>query len=205
VPKKWADDPTIGFVLGNGESRFPLDLDAIHTHGPVFGCNALYRDFTPTLLVSVDRLMVKEILDSGYQGHVIYRQRGDKRPHQLHSTHESTFYEDTGWSAGPTALYLMCLRYPNIKRIYLIGFDLADDGETDDPALLNNIYKDTENYRRSTDHATPDRQWVNQLAHVFHWFEGPTFIRVGPGRRPKEWDQEGVFYADFDVLPKGRL
>jgi len=205
VPEKWSDDPAIGFVLGNGESRRGLNLHALVTHGPVFGCNALYRDFISTVLVSVDRMMVHEIRESRYKGHLIYRERTSDTPFRLLSTHEDTVYEDRGWSAGPTALHLMCLRYPNIKRIYLIGFDLADDGDTDDPEPFNNLYKDTPNYRRSADHATPDRNWVNQLSKVFSWFEGPTFIRVGPGRRPKEWNQEGVFYADFDVLPKGRL
>jgi len=54
------------FVLGNGESRKNIDLDALKTKGPVYGCNALYRDFTPDALICVDGGMMHEVYDKGY-------------------------------------------------------------------------------------------------------------------------------------------
>lgn len=54
------------FVLGNGESRSPLNLDVLKTKGKVYGCNALYRDFTPDGLICVDSGMMQEVYDSGY-------------------------------------------------------------------------------------------------------------------------------------------
>ena len=42
------------FVLGNGESRKNINLDDLKTKGVVYGCNALYRDFTPDALICVD-------------------------------------------------------------------------------------------------------------------------------------------------------
>ena len=40
------------FVLGNGVSRQQVDLENLKHFGPIYGCNALYRDFTPTALVA---------------------------------------------------------------------------------------------------------------------------------------------------------
>ena len=54
------------FCIGNGESRKPLDLNMFRPHGKIYGCNALYRDFTPDVLTAVDDGMMHEIYQSGY-------------------------------------------------------------------------------------------------------------------------------------------
>jgi len=54
------------FVLGNGESRKSVDLDTLKDIGPIYGCNALYRDFTPDALICVDGGMMHEVYASGY-------------------------------------------------------------------------------------------------------------------------------------------
>ncbi len=54
------------FVLGNGESRKSVDLNVLKTKGTVYGCNALYRDFTPDALICVDGGMMHEVYESGY-------------------------------------------------------------------------------------------------------------------------------------------
>ena len=57
---------TNAIVLGNGESRQNFDLDVLKTKGVVYGCNALYRDFTPDALICVDGGMMHEVYSSGY-------------------------------------------------------------------------------------------------------------------------------------------
>jgi len=54
------------FLIGNGESRKGLDLNKYKSKGKVFGCNALYRDFTPDVLISVDHGIMHEIYHNGY-------------------------------------------------------------------------------------------------------------------------------------------
>ena len=54
------------FLIGNGESRKELDLNKLKLKGKVYGCNALYRDFTPDVLISVDHGIMHEIYHSGY-------------------------------------------------------------------------------------------------------------------------------------------
>lgn len=54
----------IAYIIGNGPSRKGLDLDTLD--GITFGCNALYRDYSPDYLVSGDSRIIKEICISEY-------------------------------------------------------------------------------------------------------------------------------------------
>ena len=54
------------FCIGNGESRAPVDLIKLRPHGKIYGCNGLYRDFTPDVLCAVDHAIMHEVYHSGY-------------------------------------------------------------------------------------------------------------------------------------------
>ena len=54
------------FCIGNGESRKDFDLETLRPHGKIYGCNALYRDFTPDVITAVDMGIMHEIYNSGY-------------------------------------------------------------------------------------------------------------------------------------------
>ena len=54
------------FCIGNGESRKELNLEKFRPHGKIYGCNALYRDFTPDHLSAVDAGIMHEIYNSGF-------------------------------------------------------------------------------------------------------------------------------------------
>ena len=43
-----------------------VDLIKLRPHGKIYGCNGLYRDFTPDVLCSVDGPMMHEVYHSGY-------------------------------------------------------------------------------------------------------------------------------------------
>ena len=47
--------------LGNGQSRQGLDLQKMKDYATVIGCNAIYRDFTPDILVALDSRISHEI------------------------------------------------------------------------------------------------------------------------------------------------
>ena len=53
-------------VIGNGKSRQHMDLNKIKEKAWTFGCNALYRDFAPDYLLTVDGHITHEVLDSDY-------------------------------------------------------------------------------------------------------------------------------------------
>ena len=54
------------FVLGNGSSRLLVNLETLKELGSTYGCNALYREFVPTVLISTDQPISQRIQDSGY-------------------------------------------------------------------------------------------------------------------------------------------
>ena len=53
------------FCIGNGESRKGFDLEKLRPHGKIYGCNAIYRDFTPDVLTAVDHGIMHEIYHAG--------------------------------------------------------------------------------------------------------------------------------------------
>lgn len=61
-----------GYVLGNGPSRAYLDLNELQKDGIIYGCNALYRDFTPDYLFASDFGMIKQIFIDDYKGKCIF-------------------------------------------------------------------------------------------------------------------------------------
>ena len=54
------------YIIGNGHSRLQVDLTELRKEGTIFGCNALYRDFSPDWLLSGDATIIKEICKTGY-------------------------------------------------------------------------------------------------------------------------------------------
>jgi hypothetical protein len=54
------------FLIGNGNSRKDFDLERLRNIGTIVGCNALYRDFSPDLLVAIDAKMLTEISKANY-------------------------------------------------------------------------------------------------------------------------------------------
>jgi len=125
------------YCIGNGPSRKGFDLDLLGSTGQTYGCNALYRDFIPDYLFSVDALISKKISeDKVYEKCVCYapslevnRNQGLKliplNPH---------------YTSGNQAIWTATVH--GHRNIYLIGFDFREYG----PGQLNNIYQGTEYY-----------------------------------------------------------
>jgi hypothetical protein len=78
------------FCIGNGESRIGFDLEQLRPHGKIYGCNALYRDFTPDVLVAVDHGIIHEVYHSGYaKKNTCYFREWTKQPAE---TYHLTLY-----------------------------------------------------------------------------------------------------------------
>ena len=56
----------VAFIIGNGPSRTKFDIASLKGLGTIYGCNALYRDFTPDYLVAIDPPIIKEIEKSDF-------------------------------------------------------------------------------------------------------------------------------------------
>ena len=81
------------FCIGNGESRKDFDLHTLREHGKIYGCNGLYRDFTPDILLAMDYNICHEIYRSGYAfENPVYLKTWEKNPHTMY---EKLFYPET--------------------------------------------------------------------------------------------------------------
>jgi len=161
---------TVAFVLGNGKSRLVLDLNQLREAGPIYACNAIYRTFTPDCLVATDPAIARAIQESGYAKTNRFHTR---RPIEGSGAKGlPKIYK--GFSSGPNALGQACL--DGYHTMYLIGFDL---GTTD--GQFNNVYADTEFYKKITDPPTFSGNWIKQIKQIADEYKNRRFVRVeGP-------------------------
>ena len=54
------------FIIGNGESRIDFDLERLRSYGKIYGCNLLWKEFTPDVLVAIDERVMHPTYWSGY-------------------------------------------------------------------------------------------------------------------------------------------
>jgi len=171
----------VAFVLGNGESRKGIAIGDLKKHGTVFACNGVYRTDKPDFLIAVDPKMVLEIAESDYllQNKVYsnFNAQYNKNPKIL--DHVQWFKPSLGWSSGPTALRMACDH--GFKEIYILGFDYQGLSENEKNRFkVNNLFKDTRNYKKGNEQATFFGNWMNQTKKCLQDFKDVQFHRVIP-------------------------
>ena len=155
------------FVLGNGVSRKGVNLEHLRTHGVIYGCNALYRDFTPDVLIATDRPISEQIQHSGYPlEHKFYT----RKPLDGLGSHRVP-EQYWGYSSGPLAAAIAAA--DQHLTVYLLGFDMAGINDR-----FNNVYADSEFYKRSGSTPTYTGNWERQLLKVMQDYPHTNFIRV---------------------------
>lgn len=164
------------FCLGNGESRRGMDLDALRERGVVFGCNALYRDWVPDVLVSVDQPMIKEIRRAKPNCVFFWSDLGQGLLRTEATVPPVTY---PNYASGPSSILIACMMLQNtLQRVFLVGHDFFGKGST-----INNMYKGTKHYRpRGHPPVSPDA-WLVQIAEIIEANADVTFYRCGPPAR----------------------
>ena len=155
------------FILGNGKSRLSVDLTKLSPLGATYGCNWLCKTFTPDCLVATDRPIADAIQQSGYAQKHRFHTR--KPIVDLGGKHLSNEYK--GFSSGPNAAALACI--DGHSDIYLIGMDL---GTTN--GMFNNVYVDTQFYKKELDPPTYAGNWINQLVKLTEDYPNRQFYRI---------------------------
>ena len=175
------------FVLGNGRSRLGLDLSSLKSAGKTFGCNALYRDFSPDVLIATDPGITQEIERSGYPEHHEFFTRKPGCPSSKLIT------KNHGYSSGPIAITYAAME--GFKKIYMIGFDLVGIKNKH-----NNVYSGTPNYKNVNTDATYYGNWVNQIFNVAREFDTAEFIRIGDNNQywPDLWNRHNIKKQTID-------
>ena len=186
----------IAFVIGNGMSREGISLEALATHGKVFGCNAIYRDFEPYVLVSVDKGITLEISKAKIPETITHYARNTQHAKSIRLDQKKHHSRS---ASGPVATQLAAIE-KDIKKVYLIGVDLnSPDGK------VNNIYSGTENYRAKSGPAVKWHKWEKQYLEVFKQNSGVEFYRIIPMTRyiPSIWKgQRNIHHLEKDDFAK---
>jgi hypothetical protein len=192
-------------IIGNGLSRKNYEIQLLKNHRAgvlgslavqTYGCNALYRDFTPTFLVSTGTEISKEIAESNYcTDNIVYANA------EIVATYPQKFYlvpQDIHYDAGALAVYLAC--FDGHKQIYLLGFDnWTGDGDN------SNMYLDTNAYG-TKDQEPAHNLWTTTLKHVMDTYSEVQFTRVMPTIGwwcPNAWKSclnfRQITYKDFTL------
>lgn len=169
-------------IIGNGASRNDFNLD--HLKKPsgllgvntvqTYGCNALYRDFTPDFLVATgNNGIVSEIANSNYtEKNIVYT----NAIHLLE--HPNKFYlipYDPYADAGTTAAYIAA--FDGHTRIYMLGFDGQDTN-----GVNNNVYAGTQGYD-DKNQTIDDVKWIQNRRQLFDVYDDVDFVWVTKGGR----------------------
>ena len=130
---------TTAFIIGNGTSRVPIPLSSLVGKGTIFGCNALYRDFTDyDFLVSIDDQIIEEVRDKANDDRLIIPAEEDRWEHSDYSKNRRR--SNAGMNAMIEAVNRDC------TKLYCLGFDFILKDETS----TSNVYEDTNGYGPET-------------------------------------------------------
>jgi hypothetical protein len=128
------------YCIGNGPSRKDFDLNKLKYTGQTYGCNALYRDFLPDFIFSVDTKMTVQMCEDHVGLKTVHyapslevnRKQNNGMLHLIpHNPH---------WISGNAAFWTAGVH--GHKDIYLLGYDFREYGKDQ----LNNIYQGTDCY-----------------------------------------------------------
>jgi hypothetical protein len=148
------------YIIGNGPSRKDFELNKLKATGQTYGCNALYRDFVPDFIFSVDANMTaKMVKDKVYEKCIHYAPALEVNRHPYKNNKNSYLHlvpNNPHWISGSQAMWTSCVH--GHKNIFLVGFDFREYGKEQ----LNNIYQDTENYGPRNDD-TIFEGWLGQF------------------------------------------
>ena len=130
------DHPRIAHVIGNSKSRSRFNLallkgqtggaDGVRSVGQSYGCNALFKDFSPTFLICTVPSICKDIAESNYgDDNIVYSNVKNimSYPGQFH-LYPKLFTAN----AGTLALRLACADgHTKIFMIGMTGYATDDD------------------------------------------------------------------------------
>lgn len=201
-------NPHAALVIGNGESRACLNLEQFNKHLTLIGCNAIHRDLNVDHLVCCDQRMVQEVINrkrSHKIENIYTRERyfndynkiqQNKRVKLLPPLpYQGSLKQDQPehWGSGPYAILLAASL--GFEHIFIIGFDLYGK-----ESLVNNIYKDTQNYLLSNKPAVDPSFWVYQNRKIFISYPNTKFTIFNQPEwsMPSEWILPNVEFVDLN-------
>jgi len=161
------------YCIGNGPSRKDFDLNKLKATGQTYGCNALYRDFIPDYIFSIDSpITLTMVNDKVYEKCIHYTPSLEvNRYPKGGPSHLHLIPNNPHWISGNMAIWTAGVH--GHKNIYLLGYDFREFGKDQ----LNNLYQDTENYgERHSD--TVFTGWLKQFRDMLKMRPYVNYIMV---------------------------
>jgi len=122
------------FLIGNGKSRKDFDLERLRNIGTIIGCNALYREFTPDVLIAIDAKMLTEIKVAKYESFtIIPRNRTVAVP-------QSKVWKTERFNTSGCFAMKLISQVMKPSKCYMLGMD----------GYPGNMYDGTKNYAPNT-------------------------------------------------------
>ena len=159
-------------VLGNAPSRLEIDIESIKV--PTIGCNAIYRDFSPTYLTAIDDNMIKEIVDNhSMWGSKFIIRKGSHHTTRLLKLGKEVYYVDGEniYLQGSGGLAL-AYAAENFDIVYMVGMDSQAGFRKD-----TNIYVGTKNYSPPYNHINYNK-FIESHKRIMKQYCTTTFIHV---------------------------
>ena len=144
------------YCIGNGPSRKNFDLDRLKASGQTYGCNALYRDFIPDFIFSVDTKMSTQMVEDEVGVKTVHYAPALEVNRKQSKGMINLIPNNPYWISGNAAFWTAGVH--GHKNIYLIGYDFREYGKGE----LNNIYQDTACYGERNDDKIFDG-WLKQF------------------------------------------
>ena len=168
-------------IIGNGKTRLEFDIGILkHASGllgantvQTYGCNALYRDFTPDFLVASGsgNAVVTEIANSQYpDNNIVYTNAINLLgyPNKFYLIPYDP-YADT----GTTAAYIAA--FDGHKKIYLLGFDGHETAGHN-----SNVYAGTNGYDPEWEVTIDSTKWIDNRKQLVDVYNDVDFVWVTP-------------------------
>jgi hypothetical protein len=144
------------YCIGNGPSRKGFDLNKLKATGQTYGCNALYRDFMPDFIFSVDTNMSMKMVDDEVGLKTVHYAPALQANRKESKGMIHLIPNNPNWISGNVAFWTAGVH--GHRNIYLIGYDFREYGKGE----LNNIYQNTDNYGERNDDKIFDG-WLKQF------------------------------------------
>lgn len=142
------DHDSIAHVIGNSKSRKDFDLnlltgqtggaDGVRSVGQTYGCNLLYKDFSPDFLICINKSICADIAETNYaKENIVYSSVKNIM------TNEGNFHlypQLYTANAGTLALRLACA--DGHKKIFLLGMTTYNQPDDNIYYGQHDVYKD---------------------------------------------------------------
>lgn len=190
-------------IVGNGKSRSNYDLKRTKSRDnhsgwrPVFGCNALYRDFYPDFLVAIDSDIILEIEKSDFPKTLCIFPPEEERyePKELYGV--SSYKQCPRSNAGMVAMQQAIKQ--KFKKLICIGFDFLI---VDEKQATDNVFAGTNAYGPETKASLADtRNRMKFLSFLIEKNPNVDFVFVYPANTISYMpDLKNVDCIDYKVL-----